>query len=94
MARPTGTAVLGLETIYMSKHDTKKPHEIRPTFLGCGQVYCKTCGVSLTPGELAEMVQESVTRANALLMARHDSSPALDDEEGHHANRVSASSRR
>ena len=59
----------------MSKHDTKKPHEIRPAFLGCGQVYCKTCGVSLAPGELAEMVQESITRANALLVAHHDSSP-------------------
>ncbi len=78
----------------MSKHDISKPHEIRPAFLGCGQVYCKTCGVNLTPWELAEMVQESATRANALLMAHHDTQSALDDEESLYATRVTASGRR
>ena len=69
----------------MSKHDTKKPHEIRPAFLGIGQVYCRTC---------ASMVQESVTRANALLTAPHFDSPALDDEEGDEDNGMTGSSRK
>ena len=78
----------------MSKHDTKKPHEIRPAFLGIGQVYCRTCGVNLTSGELASMVQESVTRANALLTAPHFDSPALDDEEGDEDNGMTGSRRK
>lgn len=78
----------------MSKHDAIEPHEIRPAFLGCGLVYCRTCGVNLTQGELAAMVEERIARANALLMAHHYDGPALDDEEGTHAKRMSGSSRR
>jgi len=40
------------------------------------------------------MVQESATRANALLMAHHDTQSALDDEESLYATRVTASGRR